>query len=767
MEETSSHKVRYSLLLYIGLALVAFFPCLVMNQAYFANDLLNYYAHSRFILQQQLAHGHFPLWNPYYLGGQPFFADPNTMACYPLNYLTLLFPIPYGLGVFFFLHMVLAAFGMHLWLRSLRIHETACRIGALVFALSGTFWWEMIHPPILAVYAWLPWLMLCLERLSQRLSLGWAFLSGLCFAVIFCCGNFQSTTIALYSALAYFFFRILFKEETRAPGAPTPFPWKRLLAVLFFVIWGSLPLFTHLIPANEFSEYTNRRDPAQTYEKFNAQFSLTPASTYEFILPNLGVPDGQTIEYAIQQITDNVNISNDFEGAFGYMGVWIPVLFFLAFRRKERKFLWFLCGVGALSIMTAWGRWVPLHQMLCVILPGVNLSRAPFRFMQAYILFGTVLAAYGYQMLERLFQEKTGRNTWVLVAGVYALVLFILCALKPAQTWHEMLGLLLGAAGLALWGFTDSWKKMGAWFFQAALILPLLLCGWGDFSTGPVSNFDYGNNFPLITELKANAQGCRYYFDNSVTYPVRMNGRDYQWLFPQDMPMDFGVRDCAGYNPIFLKRPSELKKLPEKTYLNLMAVKGLIFGKDVGNSPVFNKKMSGAYYDYEPVHPGNYINAPYLFQVVTDPQQDLQIMSNPDFDPSAQAILTAPPSPHVLSHLPGKKADLQYDVLRDEMDDQLFKVRLDLNSLVTFSEIAFPGWQAFLDGKPADLMTSNHVFRTLFIPAGEHQVEFRFIPWWFKPLLILLAVWCFSAVLLGIFLWTRRETKTLDPLPAH
>jgi hypothetical protein len=46
-------------------------------------------------------------------------------------------------------------------------------------------------------------------------------------------------------------------------------------------------------------------------------------------------------------------------------------------------------------------------------------------------------------------------------------------------------------------------------------------------------------------------------------------------------------------------------------------------------------------------------------------------------------------------------------------------------------------------------------------------VEFRFIPWWFKPLLILLAVWCLSAVLLGIFLWTRRETKTLDPPPAH
>jgi hypothetical protein len=761
----SFFKRHAHLLLFLGISLTAFFPSLALNQAYFPNDLINQYIHFRTLLRSQLMAGHFPLWNPYFFGGQPFFADPNVMACYPLNYVTFLFPPVYGLGVFFFLHMFIAAAGMHFLLKSLKVSETACRIGGLTFALSGFFWWEVIHPPILAAFCWFPWLIGCLEQVSRKWSAGWAFLSGLCFAVVFCCGNFQSTTVVLYTALAYFFFRVLVRDDAAAPGTQTPgFPWKKFLAAFLIAVWGGLPLLLHFVPANEFSEHTNRRSENQTYDNFNGTFSMVPRSTYEFLIPSLGVPKGQTIEFANQVITDTKNVTHDFLGVFGYVGVWVPFFFVLAFQRKDKRFLYFLASVGLLSILAAWGRFFPLHEFFCNVLPGVNLSRAPFRYIQAYVLAACVLTAYGYQALDRLTQEKGGARRPAFLGGLYALVLFIISVTRPEMTWRELLALGLGAAGLLLWCLTESWVKLGKWFFQAALVLPLMLSGWGNFSQGPVSNFDYETNFPAFTYLKNNPKDCRYYFDQSLNYPIKMGGLTYKWNFPQDAPMVFGLRDSGGYNPIVLKKSTEIRTLPLKSNVQLMCIRGMLFGENKGEPPEMVHKTLDSIHYYEPKVQPRYVNAPFLFQFAPDRAKSLQALAKPDFDAATQAVLNESLPHEVLSQLPGKKADLQYEITKDEMDSQAYKIRLDLNSLVVFSEVIFPGWKAFIDGAPAPLLTANHALRAVFVPAGEHEVVFRYEPSWAKPLLAGFIAWLVSVFAYGLYL-LRKKPASSDPPP--
>jgi hypothetical protein len=755
MELTTSRKTALSSAgLYLTVSFVAFFPSLVLGKVYFANDLLNQYSHFRTLLRSQLALGHFPLWNPYFFGGQPFFADPNVMMCYPLTYLTLVFPVPYGLGVFFFLHMFLAAWGMHLWLKSLRLSEGACRLAALTFALSGVFWWELIHPPILAAYAWFPWLLFTLEHLAQKLEKGWAFLSGLCFAMVFCCGNFQSTTCVLYTGLFYFFFRLLTREEVASSASPL-WPWKRIVTAFLFILWGGLPLASHFIPVYEFSKYTNREGANQTYDHFNGQFSMAPSTSYEFLYPDLGVPAGSNIEQAIQGITDQVNIGNDFLGAFGYLGIWAPFLLALAFKRKEKKFLIFLAVMALLSVLTAWGRYTPLHRLECLLMPGVHLSRAPFRFVQTYLLFACVLLAYGYQTLERGFAETGRRSNWVWAALLYAFLLFVPAFLNPGQTWREMLALGLGLSGFLLVFLSDSWKPLGKSLLLAALLFPLLLSGWSDFSLGPASNFNYEENFPTFTYLKENSKDARYYFDQSLRYPVQMGNANYLWTFPQDAPMELGIRDSAGYNPIYLLKPMAIRSLPLQSFVRLMAIKGFLMGRDAGEIKGFNHQTMGQVHYYGVETPTGFVMAPSQWKVLPDDQAILDEMKNPDFDPTSQVFFSEPPPPALTAQLTGQKASLQYDWVTDDMNEESFHIRLDRDSWVVFSEVMFPGWKAQVDGKPSEIFTGNSTFRTLFIPAGDHLAEFRYEPAWAQPLLIGFILWMISA--LGYTFYSLRS----------
>jgi uncharacterized membrane protein YfhO len=39
-----------------------------------------------------------------------------------------------------------------------------------------------------------------------------------------------------------------------------------------------------------------------------------------------------------------------------------------------------------------------------------------------------------------------------------------------------------------------------------------------------------------------------------------------------------------------------------------------------------------------------------------------------------------------------------------------------------------PNWKVTVDGKPATLLRCNYIMRGVEVPAGDHQVEFRFAP---------------------------------------
>ena len=86
----------------------------------------------------------------------------------------------------------------------------------------------------------------------------------------------------------------------------------------------------------------------------------------------------------------------------------------------------------------------------------------------------------------------------------------------------------------------------------------------------------------------------------------------------------------------------------------------------------------------------------------------------------------------------------------------------DAGGTVLFGEIAYPGWKAYVDGRPQPIQRVNYFFRGVAVEPGPHQVELAYQPASF----VLGAVVTFLAALAVIF-WgwgIFRSTKNITQL---
>ncbi|MDR2909901.1 MAG: YfhO family protein [Bacteroidales bacterium] len=61
-------------------------------------------------------------------------------------------------------------------------------------------------------------------------------------------------------------------------------------------------------------------------------------------------------------------------------------------------------------------------------------------------------------------------------------------------------------------------------------------------------------------------------------------------------------------------------------------------------------------------------------------------------------------------------------------DNLTYTISTPENKIVVFSEIYYPDWKVFIDGKESELYSANYVLRALVVPKGEHKIEFVFHP---------------------------------------
>ncbi len=57
-----------------------------------------------------------------------------------------------------------------------------------------------------------------------------------------------------------------------------------------------------------------------------------------------------------------------------------------------------------------------------------------------------------------------------------------------------------------------------------------------------------------------------------------------------------------------------------------------------------------------------------------------------------------------------------------------YEVNSPEGGVVVFSEIYYPGWQAFIDGQEVEVGRADYILRALHVPAGKHEIVMTFVP---------------------------------------
>ena len=91
----------------------------------------------------------------------------------------------------------------------------------------------------------------------------------------------------------------------------------------------------------------------------------------------------------------------------------------------------------------------------------------------------------------------------------------------------------------------------------------------------------------------------------------------------------------------------------------------------------------------------------------------------------------------------------------------VYETATKTDQLAVFSEVYYEnGWNAYIDGVPADYFRANYTLRAMVVPGGVHQIEFKFEPQVVKTGSIITLVSSIFLVLMiagGLFLYFRKE----------
>lgn len=729
---------------------IVYHPIISNDILFVSGDGIGYYL-SKVFLYKGIKQGELPLWNPYCSIGTPFLADTQQTVFNPLNLIYFIFDTPFAFNLSRMIRLICAAFFMYLLIKEI---TKDCEIGlitGLMFAFSTVLGGARIeHDTIITTVALFPMILYFLEKFKNTNRTEWIAISALSMAVQFFSGF---TQIVLYFDIMCFFYMISVLHQNQ---------YKLKDGILLCMKWIGLYLLLisiQLLPTIQLIVQSGR--DTISWEIFSVlayDFRILLFMLFPYVYKNqfeaFGVYSSSGIDIEI------------------YIGI-VCVTYFiyeLRYCLKERKVKVF-AGIWITSFLFGMAPHIPFVGKILYHIPIINSFRVCARSLPIFIFISIILTGMGLaQALNPDHIKRIVKISFILSGVVIANTIFVYCVFsQPTVIWENDIayyhvlkkGMLLSSFlcifhTICLIFLLKSKREMvkrGILFvigFSIILDVMQFSVKIREQRVDVEKLFDSGISQQTELFIEEDTQNAyrsfaaiervEEYFSPDISIAKCQRNIDSQNRFYNSY-LTFLDRKLAYWQiketfcyPLFLQQIQSDN--------GLVSMLGIHYILDAWNHDINSNRI-------ENEQQGGEVQTESQYNEIIVSDSNISIFENKE----AKQLLYVPDK--VIS-IDGYGESWIQDDLKEvdkinyivnfgrtmdlynsntSVEDIVIKrnsvsasISAKTETFINHSQLAYSGWNAYVDGKKTEIYTVNNLIQGMIVPEGNHKIEFRFEP---------------------------------------
>ncbi len=706
--------------------------------------------------------GILPLWDVHLQSGRPLMGEMRPGVLYPPNLLLLsAFSSKDGislirLDLFIVLEVVLASVFQYRLSRYLNLSRYASLLSAILYAYCGyvaeNATWQIA---IFDAVIWMPLLVLLFLRayesgtgLKRTVSL---LSSGVVFSVMILAGHIQPPVHAVLCLGLLAVYMPLTSAAPRSGGREMIFSAGRLAACLSV---GLLVASPQLIVSWEYGQRSLR---------WLGWDDLAPVNGISRIPYAWG---GHFERGHLQDVFTAINpgtwAGSDY---FGAASVLLAITAFLLVRGTLVRFFKILLVLG---IFLWLGELSVFHGLLYQLVPLMDKVRQPSRAIFLIHFCTATLGGFGAEVLARSIRKREKKGHYQLArliiwicsfSAMFLLTVGMLAVLfKASSMTDEHMEWTLRAAFLLLVSATALYfRQVGRLRLRHFRILLLLIVAFdlfSVFSNEILSRYGYnGRNdyFPTVHYARNDAIDFLTERARRGLFRVEVVGD----ALPPNSGMVHGFEEVTGGMATGLEEYQAFLAIDRSLHSAIPRLlnRRYIVSRDA--LPVFDEVFHGPpriFEDRSALPRATWIPG----AMILDSRESVAgALRRQEFNLRTVVLVTRdqstaiPPDLRISGHSALPDSAQGEVAVRSYEPDRIVATCASLQAgIVLFSEIAYPGWRASIDGVPVPIVTADYLLRAVVVEKGRHTIELVYRPRFFSAALILCLVAILSPVVL-------------------
>jgi len=683
-----------------------------------------------------------PVWNPYASYGVPLAADAQAQPYSPFAWIGIVWNTARGFNVFVVLRIFVGGLFAFLYLRMF-LRSAPALVGATAFMFSGYYWYYLTMPH-LSVEVLLPAMLYALEFVLRRPGFLAAGVLALVVGALILGGMPESTALALLFGVVYVAGRIFFDREIRA----------NLRSSALHVSLGTLlglglsaamviPLLEYLpISWNSHAGATlGLQADAVTWPMLAGYLSPLFFRPWGFGEALRGFCGCGALFFALVAFFSSAGdaLKRRMAGTASVELVFGIVAVVLLAKRFG---MWGVNWIGGLPILKQiiFVKYQEAEIGCCIaLLAGFGVARlcekraAPASIWVAAVIPLAILSLAAAQMQPQFQSLAQGKIFYTFGLSSALVFLGLAVAIAAAVYAGRLKPAYMAAAALAL-VFLEP---------LATYVVPLEYV----VNTPEPQSVSALQGAPYIAYLKsAMRNGERLYAQDSALYPQwagafgleDVGGLDALFparylpfvsaFFPGNGGAALGRFTGAGGDTILTPMGQRFLALSSARYI--VAYTDLTRSGNYGKAHAFRNTYAGpdGVYVYEYRSPLPRISIFHRIVNAPTPDSALALLTSSSFAPGSEAIAEGQSRDFAQLASAGRAAVTGGSIRRYTSTDVRARVQTNGPSFVVLNDTNYPGWVASIDGHRTPIYPANYLFRGIIVPAGAHDIEFRYAP---------------------------------------